>query len=176
MTSAVSLMRANEQFLPAGKVPEYLDHDLDTGVLCWRIAPGPVKIGSVFGHRRKDGYIRGSIRNRDYYAHRLAWAHVHGEWPTFVIDHENHDPSDNRLVNLRPATFGQSLGNTRVRRTGLKGAYPAHILASGELKWRALISIDRRYTHLGIFDTEEEAHDAYKIAAVKHFGPFACVE
>ena len=47
-------------------------------------------------------------RKRVILAHRLAWRLHYGEWPLFLIDHENRIKSDNRIGNLRPATKSQN--------------------------------------------------------------------
>jgi hypothetical protein len=43
-------------------------------------------------------------------------------------------------------------------------------------RFRAEISIDRKRTNIGTFDTPEEAADAYRAAAIEHHGEFACNE
>ena len=52
-------------------------------------------------------YVRIKVDGYDYYAHRLAWFYVYGEWPT-MIDHINRDKHDNRIVNLREATYSEN--------------------------------------------------------------------
>jgi hypothetical protein len=43
-------------------------------------------------------------------------------------------------------------------------------------KYRATIKPDGKKIHLGYFSTPEEAHEAYKVAAVKYYGEFARFE
>jgi hypothetical protein len=43
-------------------------------------------------------------------------------------------------------------------------------------RFRAHITIDNKKVSLGSYDTEEEAHAAYKAAAEKEFGAFARAE
>ena len=40
-------------------------------------------------------------------------------------------------------------------------------------KWRAYITYDGKWHHLGYFDTKDKAYAAYCRAALKHFGEFA---
>jgi hypothetical protein len=54
--------------------------------------------------------------------------------------------------------------------SGFKGVTE---MSGRKKKWRAQISIDRRHTSLGYFYTPEEAHEAYKVAAVRIAGEFA---
>jgi len=93
--------------------------------------------------------------------------------PDEVVDHINGDTSDNRKANLRICSIKENARNRRTNRTsttGLKGVSPA-----GKGKWRARIRTDKGRVHLGCFDTPNEAHEAYKIAAVKYHGEFASI-
>lgn len=49
----------------------------------------------------KDGYIQTRFDGCNFPAHRLAYLLATGVWPTGVVDHVNHDRSDNRIANLR---------------------------------------------------------------------------
>lgn len=46
---------------------------------------------------------------------------------------------------------------------------------SGKHRWCAQINVNGTKKFLGYCDTKEEAHDAYKRAAVKAFGEYASV-
>ena len=101
--------------------------------------------------------------------HRVAWLITHGEWPGGVIDHKNQKKLDNRLENLRDVTRQANTQNNRLRKTGKKygsslaGAnWDAH---AG--RWKSSICVNGKHRHLGRFDTEQEAHDAY-LAAKQH--------
>lgn len=146
--------------------------DPETGVLYRKFEWGPWKAGSVAGTvNKKNGYVIVSVGTevrRTYRAHRLAWLLHYGAWPPDEIDHINGDRADNRIVNLRAATPGQNLANKQGRRAGLKGAYP---MANG--RWRSAIGKNDRFQHLGVFDTEEEAHEAFVAAAKVRYGAFA---
>jgi hypothetical protein len=60
------------------------------------------------------------------------------------------------------------MANQRKRRKGLKGAYP-----TPEGKWRAIIGKGPDYKHIGVYATEQEAHDAWCMEAVSRYGEFA---
>lgn len=51
----------------------------------------------------QNGYIRVRIAPNDWrYEHRLVWEEAHGPIPEgHHVHHVNHDPTDNRLENLR---------------------------------------------------------------------------
>lgn len=97
--------------------------------------------------------------------------HYYGEWPAKSIDHINGVPDDNRIANLRLASYSQNGANSRQRRKNprrLKGV--VYHKTSG--LWRAEITKDYKRTSLGYFRTEQEAHDAYVRAAKLLHGEF----
>lgn len=115
--------------------------------------------GKIAG-RNTNGYRVIAINRKAYYAHRLAWVYVTGEWPKSDIDHINLNKSDNRLCNLREASRSQNSQNTpiRARNTcGLKGV----TWHKKDKKWQAQIMVGRKPMYLGSYKTPNEAHDAY---------------
>ena len=66
--------------------------------------------GKRAGTINHKGYVIIGHARRKYMAHRLAWYFVHGEQPE-IIDHINHNPSDNRIANLRNVTNAENLLN-----------------------------------------------------------------
>lgn len=166
---------------------ERLDYDPDTGELRWKVRPltsfknkrlgnswNAQWAGKVAGHVNEGGYIVVGMHDRLYSAHRVIWKLVHGVEPTFM-DHKNHDPRDNRLVNLRECNLSQNAQNARgkskgkrVSRLGLKG------VSQYGRRFQARITIGDKQRNLGMFSTAEEAHAAYILAARNHFGEFAC--
>ncbi len=132
-----------------------------------------VKVGSVAGTKRPDGYLKITIYGKHYLAHRLAWFYVHGEWPSEMTDHKNLDRGDTRLANLRDSTRSDNYANTRVRshsKIGIKG-----VRKNGK-RWMASISLNSQSIYLGTFDTPEEAGEAYAKAAREIRGEFARVQ
>lgn len=158
--------------LDVGYLRQRLSYDKTTGVFRWLQPRLGVSVGSVAGHRGKKGYVWIGIDGVLYLAHRLAWAHYHGSWPTTGIDHRNRDTFDNRIANLRPAPQSKNIGNSRGPRGYLKGAFPY----GKHGRWFARIGFEGRYIYLGSYATAEEAHAAYREAAVSYFGEFARFE
>jgi hypothetical protein len=89
------------------------------------------------------------------------------------VDHQNHNGLDNRLINLRPATKSQNSQN-RKKSLGLS-KYKGVSWYSRDHKWEAYIGIDSHLIHLGHFDNEQSAAEAYNQAAIGLFGEFACL-
>jgi hypothetical protein len=108
---------------------------------------------------RPDG-SRGTVK-----MHRIIMSPKSGQ----QVDHRNHNGLDNRRANLRTAGASQNGGNSRSSRPGYKGV--GWHKAKG--KWRAYIMVDRKYRHLGLFDDQWEAAQAYNAAALEAWGEFA---
>lgn len=139
--------------------------------------------GEFFRKPRKVGYKSLKGKNRDYplimvtvgvglsfYAHRLAWFYMTGNWPLEEIDHINNDSLDNRWSNLREATRSENTRNTNINSkntSGFTGAY----WANDHKHWFSRIG--KRGGYLGSFKTAREAGDAYERAAVKKYGKFS---
>jgi len=149
------------------ELSEELTYDPATGRFTWKKEPGSIS----------NGYRLLRVNQKSLWAHRVAWLLATGEDPEGkVIDHINGDRLDNRIDNLRIATYSQNSANAKrhSRNTsGLKGA--SKVLKRGRWtgRWQASITYQRRQIALGYFDTKEEAHAAYLEAARKLQGEFA---
>lgn len=105
----------------------------------------------------RDGYIECII----YYAtkpffirgHRLAWFLHYGTLPNNSLDHIDGNKSNNRIDNLRDVTNQQNQFN----RTTAKG-YCWHKPTN---KFIAYIKSNGKKKYLGLFETEQEARNAY---------------
>jgi len=117
----------------------------------------------------------GAIRNRkihegpigSLYMHREILEHHNINIVRLQVDHINGINTDNRKLNLRPATAAQNLRN--IFKYGSKGVR----YEPSKRKWRARIGINRKQMHLAYFATEIEAIEAYNKAATKYYGPYA---
>jgi hypothetical protein len=86
-------------------------------------------------------------------------------------DHINRNTLDNRRSNLRIATKAENIRNASKRRDNTSGLTGVRSSKTG--RWEARIIFDKRYIHLGTFDTRDEAHAAYCSAATAHHGQFS---
>lgn len=139
------------------ELKEKISYDQSTGEFSWLVGRF---VNVVCGYINQDGYRKISINKREYCAHRLAWLYVYGEWPKDQIDHINNDPSDNRICNLREATFNQNMQNRRIKKnhpTGYKGVGFNKRLQ----KYIARIVINGKQKTIGFFNDPQLAHDAY---------------
>lgn len=91
---------------------------------------------------------------------------------TNYVDHVNLDKLDNRRSNLRAATMGQNMANTR-KKTGLSSKYKGVSFSVLNKNWRARIKKQGKEIWIGAFHTQEEAARAYNKSARALFGEFA---
>jgi hypothetical protein len=171
---------AAKNSIPISYLSECLAYAPETGKLRWRERPRSHFIDDVAQKKWNTRWARteaGQITAWGYrlisinvdgtrcsiYGHRAAWALTTGEYPHCEIDHRDHNRANNRFDNLREATHAENhqnrkptRGTTYERRTG---------------RYFARIHVGDKTIHLGTFDTEEDAHQAY-LAAKAKYHPF----
>lgn len=158
--------------LTVERLREVLAYDPVTGAFTRRVTLGGHRAGATAGALDERGYCLITIDRVSYYAHRLAWFYVHGEWPPGDLDHWDTDKSNNRLANLREATRSQNVANQPPPRHNTSG-YKGVFWSKWHGRWRAYITVNYRRRHLGTFGTAEAAHAAVCAAARQSFGEFA---
>jgi len=158
--------------LTAQRLRAVLAYDAGTGDFTWLVQPnGRVSAGAAAGRTNSLGYRQIQVDGRLYLAHRLAWLHVYGEWPSLDLDHADRNKANNAITNLREATRSQNLANTKTARhnvCGIKGVG----WDAGVGKYRARLSVNGKRRTVGYFDTASEAGEAYRAAAIEAFGDF----
>ena len=172
------IQQANQQEnemaeLTQARLKELLYYDPETGVFTWLVNRGKARIGFAAGRLDKQtGYILIGIDCHRYYVHRLAWFSVHGEFPIGMLDHRDTRASNNAIKNLRVADGTQNGANKTLMATNKSGFKGVSWYAIGK-KWQASIKRGGRSVGLGLFADVNEAHEAYRKAAVECFGEFA---
>lgn len=139
--------------------------DCKDGVLYWR------KNGKKAGTPHHTGYTQVCVDGKLHNAHRLVFMIHHG-WAPEVIDHVDGNRSNNKIENLRPATWSQNLQNMKLRPTNKSGCKNVSWSAA-KRKWVVQLSIDGRQTNLGRFDDLEFADLVATEARNKYHGAFA---
>ena len=125
-------------------------------------------MGGIGNH----GYRVITVKGHRYLAHRLAWLWMTGEWPANRIDHKNMDRSDNRWENLREATDSQNKANGLAYRSSHLKIKGVRLHENGRYQVRLCIG-NGKSRHLGMFNTAEEAAEAYRRAVTEQNGEFA---
>ena len=131
------------------------------------------KIGDTVGCL-SNGYLKVRMDDKLYLLHKVLFQMHHGYTP-HCVDHADNNPLNNRIDNLREATLSQNSWNTRKQSKKCSSIYKGVNQIKATSKWRAYICINYKQKHLGCFDTEEEAAQAYDIALLSiepEFGMF----
>ena len=115
--------------------------------------PAAIKFKNKKSPYRNYGYVKHG--SKEYAAHRVVWAVVHGAWPETSLDHIDHDKRNNRIENLRLATHAENARNLGKFRNNTSGRTGVEQLVSG--RFRARIGYKNRRICLGTYDTLEEA-------------------
>ncbi len=166
---------SKELALSLEQARELFSYDPDTGVLTWkkgfkcganRVAPA----GTIAGCTDSYGYLVTRTNRSGYKNHRLSWLLYYGEWPKGSVDHIDGDKANNRIANLRIATNSENLQNQRKpmrhNKLGILG-----VSMRGD-KYTTKVHVNGADHYLGVFDTPEEAHEAY-IKAKRDLHPYS---
>lgn len=158
------------------EVAAVLTYDAQTGVFRWneriakvgedraKVAAWNTRYAGKVAGVKTHGYIRISVNDQKFYAHRLAWLLTHAEWPKGVIDHIDCNGENNRINNLRDVTKVENARNPRKPRSN-KSGYTGVTMGSSGSFYAGYHSKGRRI-HIGTFETAEEAAEAYRAAVL----------
>ena len=111
------------------------------------------------------GYRTVSLRQKDKYniAPLMAMAFL-GHKPnghTIIVDHINNIRTDDRLENIQLISHRENRNKDIPNK---KSKYPGVFWHKQNGYWTSQISINGKRKHLGIYDKEEEAAEAYEEA------------
>lgn len=154
------------------------DVNLDTGDVRWK-APPPA-------HAEKTGRVAGYLlkakgKNKPYWhlrafgqtfkRSRVIFYVAHGRWPAPAVDHINGDSLDDGIANLRECSLSQNAANSRDKQR--KHNLPRGVYLTRQGRYMARLTVGRRTSSLGTYDTQEQAQSAYERERKEAFGEFA---
>lgn len=149
-------------------------YNKETGDLLYRnhkikkyngVVAGSIIVG---GDKKSHKYLEVRVLNKKYKAHTLVYYYNKGIWRK--LDHRDGNTLNNKLNNLRPATYAENNKNkVMYNPLGFKGV----IKVSKSSKFASRITVNYVTINLGCYKTAQEAHDAYCIAAKMYHKEFA---
>ena len=135
------------------------------GELLWADNFGPrARKGCVAGSTDTHGYRQVNLCSKSLFIHRIVWVMHNASLPE-QIDHINRNRQDNRIENLRASNNMLNQHNASKRRDNTSGCVGVN---QRDNRWHARISCNKKRIHLGVFDTFEQAKQAYLIAKDKY--------
>lgn len=152
-------------------INKFVQYNPDTGEF---IRIGALRNNFVPGQRAEvysGGYYYVCLGGLHVPAHRVAWFLAHEEWPDCHIDHINRDRKDNRLCNLRKAEKWQNNLNKSTYKNN-KSSQKGVNYHIQRRKWQASIGYRGERIYIGLFETFEEAKQAYLSKEKELFGEF----
>ena len=162
----------------AHRLFEYKD-----GVLFWKVRPLSdfktegrcVQWNERYGHKQVGScagkYVNVAINKIRYQAHRIIFLMHYGYLP-IIVDHINRKTQDNRIENLRAATFTENLRNAKAPKSNTSG-YKNVVWHKQRCKWNVRLTINHKNKSFGLYDDIELANLVAHEARNKYFGSFA---
>ena len=141
-------------------------YEYKNGELYWKKSGKKAGGNSV----NSDGRKSISVDGKRYLASRVIFLHQHGYLP-LMIDHINGTKTDNRIENLRPATYLQNNQNAKIRKDNTSNVKNVCLKNN---KWYVQLRINGKRKSFGYFNDLELADLVAQEARNKYHGEFAC--
>lgn len=123
-------------------------------------------------YQKIEKYARTTIQVDKKKVSLLMHRVIMGDPIGFLVDHINGNTLDNRKSNLRLVNNSQNLMNSEPRKN-CSSKYKGVSFDSNTGKYKAQIQINKKRTHLGLFENELEAAICYNENALKYYGEYA---
>lgn len=146
------------------------NYNEETGRVTWKTARSPrVKVGGTVGYKTPYGYLQVRLEGKLWMLHRLIWLKMTGALPKGEIDHINGIRDSNEWSNLRDVSKYTNMQNRKRAdkdsRTGILGV----CFDKQHGKWRAQLRMDGTKILNKLFNTAEEAGNAYTLAKENYY-------
>tara|TARA_Y100000593_G_scaffold75007_1_gene138248 strand:- start:1888 stop:2391 length:504 start_codon:yes stop_codon:yes gene_type:complete len=113
---------------------KYLNYLPKTGIFIWKKRGIPSFDSKFAGKQAGTEHvsttgrrsIKIKIEGKSYYAHRIAWVLMTGDWPEGVVDHKDQNSMNNRWTNLRDVSQAINMKNRKMpssNKTGIPNCY-----------------------------------------------------
>ena len=142
------------------------------GDLFWNIKPNTrVRIGDKAGSQDAKGYLYLSLDRKKYPVHHIVFLYFNGYLPK-MIDHIDNIKNNNKIENLREATYSQNNRNVLLRKdnkSGIKNVF----FEKWTKKWKVMLRIDGKRKCFGRYSDVDLAELVAIEARNKYHGEYA---
>lgn len=146
--------------ITAERLRELVHYCPETGIFTHLKSKGSKKAGMIAGCSTPIGYITIMVDGFRTMAHRFAWLYMTGQWPKNEIDHIDGNKSNNAFLNLRDVDRSINTQNqNRAKITNKLGILGVSQIKCG--KFKAVITIRGKRHYLGVYETADDAYQAY---------------
>ena len=111
--------------------------------------------GEKAGFTRKDGYRQIKVNQKPYLEHQIVFIMHHGYKPS-IIDHINGIKTDNRIENLRKASFDENAHNAKRKSTNTSGVKNVSY-SKRHKSWMVRVQANKTRKLIGLFKDLELA-------------------
>ena len=126
------------------------------------------KVKDICWYVNTQGYIAGLYNNKIVLIHRF----ILNAPDDLLVDHRNHDTTNNRRYNLRIATRTQNNTNVKLRTDNSSGVAGVNWNKESN-QWVVRISVNKKRIYLGRYNSFEDAVKVRKQAEEKYFGEWS---
>jgi len=155
----------------AKEIEDYEDYFITTGGRVWSTMSSRWLKGKCDRRYCRVGFYKNEKRIF-FLVHRVvALAFIPNPDGKQCVDHVDGNPLNNNIENLRWVTSQENNFNAKIKCNNITGVKGVHFRKQSQ-KWCARISINGKQTHIGYFNTIEEATHARRTKAHETQGEF----
>ena len=165
-------------------INENFRYEPDTGLIYWKKhtqkGGSKRKLDKPVGSYEGGGYLQISIVLHNYQwrirAHRVAWYLYYGEVPFDLIDHIDHNKTNNKIDNLRETNSSKNVRHSSIQKAKLKKRAEGNCIGvfknseNRKKPYQVMHHIDGKNITLGYYTTMVEAAKARDAYAIEKFG------
>jgi hypothetical protein len=165
-------------------INENFRYEPDTGLIYWKKhtqkGGSKRKLDKPVGSYEGGGYLQISIVLHNYQwrirAHRVAWYLYYGEVPFDLIDHIDHNKTNNKIDNLRETNSSKNVRHSSIQKAKLKKYSEGHCIGVHKRRdnlkkpYRATYGINNKKMCLGYYTTMVEAAKVRDAYVIEKFG------
>ena len=167
-------------------INENFRYEPDTGLIYWKKPKQKSgtkrKLDKPVGCYSSNGYLKIPMNfNKHEWrirAHRVAWYLYYGKVPSSILDHIDHNKTNNKINNLRETNSSTNARHSSIQKAKLKkraegnciGVTKHRKYSNAKKPYQVRLVIDGKKVNFGSYATMVEAAKARDMYAIEKFG------